>query len=144
MKFQALCYCTYNTLQQLFLNRVEQKVSVSMFSSFNIATWRKSIRFDTFYTSPFWFSFQKNKLHERQQEKPEIQTQGGFMYIFSCCLCFGNMISTLSLISNYSCVCNLPSPCYALSLPYGSEFNELIHKVSSQSMVLGITGKIQL
>lgn len=47
------------------------------------------------------------------------------------------MISTLSLISNYSCVCNLHSPCYALSLPYGSEFNELTYKVPSQSIGVG-------
>lgn len=47
------------------------------------------------------------------------------------------MTSALSLISNYCCVCNLQGMCYALSLPYGSEFSELICKVSNQSIGVG-------
>jgi len=47
------------------------------------------------------------------------------------------MTSALSLISNYCCVHNLQGMCYALSLPYDSEFNELIFKVSSQSTGVG-------
>lgn len=35
------------------------------------------------------------------------------------------------------CQLQLHSPCYALSLQYGSEFNELIYKVPSQSIGVG-------
>lgn len=85
-----------------------------------------------------------NKLHERNQQNPGTQTQSVVL-----CRWLADVhaleIYDFCIISHFQlllCVCDLQGMCYALPLPYGSEFTEFICTVSIQSIESNREGSV--